>query len=225
MKTKGLMVAVVFFTFAVHAQLSEKEIRDKVGQLFQLAEQYGDGYTIYTDGSGNVRDDLFEFKNMFLETFEERSPSVFWPYSKTEIKQIDGNNVALLLYSEHNNQKSPGYIQFTNEGKIKYCTKYKEHPIDVAAKAFNYLYEHYNIKDGNVHWSNSPKQKYYDNLCKSGIPTFDFSPDASSGDQRASLKKIREWIKENYETWDKGEPHLPIPKSMHKRILFLLSVN
>ena len=101
-----------------------------------------------------------------------------------------------------------GYLLILPDGKIKYDAIHVWHPILWAKLYASYLNHMQPFPSGKRH------ELYSSGLISTGIPLFDFDPNASQSDQRKSLNKIETWMEDNCNEWDSSEPKLFFPKKL-----------
>lgn len=102
------------------------------------------------------------------------------------------------------------WIQMLPDGKIKYDDIYIRHPVKMAIICCHYALN--SAKNG----------REFDNaedLQSLGVPLFGYDPSADYDDQEVSLKKLKDWLKDEADEWDATEPQVSYPKKAYRSLI------
>ena len=208
------LTSVLLFSSTLFAELSEKEVE-------VIAEQYADAIlkvdykawqALSYDKNRVSEQDFFTNVVQFVVSYPR----------KIRITDVDDLNVKFhirwsdAIYGGY----SEGWLQLLPDGKIKYDPLICEHPIAVALKNWGISVRCSNTARCNSkthqHSRNCVRKRRFERLKATGIPLFGYDLNASPFDQKAELRKISAWLKEEGAHWDNSEPKLDIPYKQYK---------
>ena len=140
-----------------------------------------------------------------------------------KINDIDGNNISVTIRYKYlgggSSHETSGWIQLTNEGKIKYDPLLVKHPIPTAFFAVRMLIietESVLLKTGR--YADQPLIPYRTQLLNTGVPEFDIGG-LQLKQRLEKYKDILRWLIENGDTWDATDPKVPCSERQFKDLV------
>ena len=129
------------------------------------------------------------------------------------VKKIEELSVHITIRCKVSSRNYDGWLQLLPDGKIKYDPIVHIHPIPKAITALPY------IRIKHLDNPNLLSKVAASNLTESGIPLFGLELVSNPEEKRESLEKIRDWLKENGDSWDNSEPKIPCHEDQFKKIM------
>ncbi|MBN2686380.1 MAG: hypothetical protein JXR40_13950 [Pontiellaceae bacterium] len=162
-------------------------------ELFMYFKLYDDGEEIFIADS--VKGNFLNYKQIRIDKFVDNGALL-------EIKSTEG-------------EKEIGYILITNDGRIKYDSAMRPHPIETAYDTFDRIIYHVQRENdgiGSTAFNNDSYTFVYKELVPTKIPLFGLSLDQKSHERQKSIDEIKEWLIKNGAKWDNSEPKLFLPE-------------